>query len=168
MAGALSLTVPANREVVDGGLEARSPLINHYVIEFCARMRSSKVRNRVGKYLLKKPAQRYFPTDFVHRPKMGFGIPLAAWLRGPLRKVVLETLLNERLMAPLSGAVIERTLHEFESGLDGHESRFWSLLMFGGWRVQRGEGEDWRSSTSKQWPAHVLIFESADLIALLY
>ena len=122
------------------GLETRSPLLDHEVIEFCARLPVlHKVKNSVGKYLLKKLAQRYFPADFVHRPKMGFGIPLAAWLRGPLRKVLHETLLDERVMAPLSGAVIERTLREFESGRDGHESRLWALLMFGCWRMQQGE-----------------------------
>jgi asparagine synthase (glutamine-hydrolysing) len=123
------------------GLETRSPLLDHEVIEFCARLPVQyKVKDRVGKYLLKKLAERYFPANFVHRPKMGFGIPLAAWLRGPLRNVLRETLLDPQLMAPLSGAVIERTLREFESGRDGHESRLWALLMFGCWRRQQGEG----------------------------
>jgi asparagine synthase (glutamine-hydrolysing) len=123
------------------GLETRSPLLDHELIEFCAALPvQHKVRNGVGKYLLKKLAQRYFPADFVHRPKMGFGIPLAAWLRGPLRKLLRETLLDQPVMAPLSGAVVERTLREFESGSDGHESRLWALLMFGCWRMQQGEG----------------------------
>ena len=74
--------------------------------------------------MLKKLAERYFPADFVHRPKMGFGVPLAVWLRGPLRKVLHETLLDARLMAPLSATVIERTLREFESGGDGHDPVF--------------------------------------------
>jgi asparagine synthase (glutamine-hydrolysing) len=117
------------------GLETRSPLLDHEVIEFCARLPVlHKVKDRVGKYLLKKLAERYFPADFVHRRKMGFGIPLAAWLRGPLRKVLNETLLDVWLMAPLSIALIERTLREFEAGDATHKSRLWSLLMFGVWR----------------------------------
>ena len=120
------------------GLETRSPLLDHEVIEFCARLPVQyKVKNRVGKYLLKKLAERYFPAEFVHRPKMGFGIPLAAWLRGPLCKVLRETLLDARLMAPLSGAVIERTLKEFEAGINAHEYQLWVLLMFGYWRRQK-------------------------------
>jgi len=120
------------------GLETRSPLLDHEVIEFCARLPVLyKVKDQVGKYLLKKLAERYFPGNYVHRPKMGFGIPLAAWLRGPLRNVLRETLLDARLMAPLSGAVIERTLREFDSGDDGHKSRLWALLMFGCWRRQQ-------------------------------
>jgi asparagine synthase (glutamine-hydrolysing) len=119
------------------GLETRSPLLDHKVIEFCARLPVRyKVKGQVGKYLLKKLAERYFPAHFVHRRKMGFGIPVAAWLRGPLRKVLREMLLDPRLMSPLSGTVIERTLREFDSGRDGHESRLWALLMFGCWRTQ--------------------------------
>jgi asparagine synthase (glutamine-hydrolysing) len=119
------------------GLEARSPLLDHEVIEFCARLPvRHKVRNRVGKYLLKKLAQRYYPAEFVHRRKMGFGIPLGAWLHGPLRKVLNETLMDVRLMAPLSTALIQLTLREFEAGGNKHESRLWALLMFGVWRSQ--------------------------------
>jgi asparagine synthase (glutamine-hydrolysing) len=119
------------------GLETRSPLLDHEVIEFCARLPVQyKVKDRVGKYLLKKLAERYFPANFVHRPKMGFATPLAAWLRGPLRNVMNQTLLDARLMGPLSAPVIKRTLKEFEAGINTHESRLWALLMFGYWRRQ--------------------------------
>ena len=120
------------------GLETRSPLLDHEVIEFCARLPvQHKVKDRVGKHLLKKLAERYFPAEFVHRRKMGFGVPLGDWLRGPLRKVLRDTLLDAGLMAPLSATVIERTLREFESGGNEHESRLWALLMFGAWRKQQ-------------------------------
>ena len=120
------------------GLETRSPLLDHEVIEFCAKLPVQyKVKDRVGKYLLKKLAERYFPSEFVHRRKMGFGIPLGDWLRGPLRNALRETLLDAQLMAPLSSAVIERTLREFEAGRFEHESRLWALLMLGTWRSQQ-------------------------------
>ena len=120
------------------GLETRSPLLDHEVIEFCARLPvRHKVKDRVGKHLLKKLAERYFPAEFVHRRKMGFSVPLGDWLRGPLRKVLRETLLDVGLMAPLSATVIERTLREFETGGNEHKSRLWALLMFGAWRSQQ-------------------------------
>jgi asparagine synthase (glutamine-hydrolysing) len=120
------------------GLETRSPLLDHEVIEFCARLPVlHKVKNSVGKYLLKKLAERYFPADFVHRCKKGFTPPLVAWLRGPLRKVLRGTLLDVALMEPLSVKLIERTLQEFEAGINAHESRLWALLMFGYWRLQK-------------------------------
>jgi asparagine synthase (glutamine-hydrolysing) len=120
------------------GLETRSPLLDHAVIEFCASLPVRlKVKDGAGKYLLKKLAERYFPPAFVHRPKRGFAIPLAAWLRGPLRKILLETLLDAELMAPFSTPVIARTLREFDAGVGAHESRLWALLMFGCWRSVR-------------------------------
>src|SRR5437899_6976021 len=111
--------------------------LDHVVIDFCARLPLQfKVKDQVRKHLLKRLAERYFPANFVHRPKMGFGPPLAAWLRGPLRNVMNQTVLDARLMAPLSAPVIKRTLREFEAGINAHESRLWALLMFGYWRRQ--------------------------------
>lgn len=120
------------------GLETRSPLLDHEVIEFCARLPIAlKVSGRVGKYLLKKLAERYFPKPFVHRRKMGFGIPVAQWLRGPLRPVLRDTLCDRATMAPLAAPAIERTLREFDNGADHHGSRLWALLMYGMWRQQQ-------------------------------
>jgi asparagine synthase (glutamine-hydrolysing) len=122
------------------GLETRSPLLDHKVIEFCARLPVRyKVRHRSGKYLLKKLAERHFPAELVHRPKRGFSPPLVDWLRGPLRNVLREMLLDDRLMGPLAVPVIARTLREFEAGRGGHERRLWALLMFGSWRLHRAQ-----------------------------
>jgi asparagine synthase (glutamine-hydrolysing) len=120
------------------GLEARSPLLDHEVMEFCARLPiRMKVHDRVGKRLLKQLALRYFPSEFVHRRKMGFGIPLAEWLRGPLWKVVNETLRNPELMAPLSMPTITKVVRAFQDGQDANDTRLWTLLMFGYWNGQQ-------------------------------
>ncbi len=122
------------------GLETRSPLLDHELIEFCAALPVQyKVQGGEGKYLLKKLAERYFASPFVYRRKMGFGIPLASWLRGPLSDVLQDTLRDSRLMAPLEQAVINRTLSEFRNGNSAHESRLWSLLMFGTWRQHHAD-----------------------------
>ena len=117
------------------GLETRSPLLDQEVIEYCAALPVQlKVKNGTGKYLLKKLAERYFPTPFVYRTKMGFGIPLAEWLRGSLRKILEDTLRDEALMAPLVHSTIERYLNEFLHHDVNHSKRLWALLMFGMWR----------------------------------
>lgn len=117
------------------GLETRSPLLDHEVIEYCAALPVDyKVNNRVGKYLLKKLTERYLPREFVHRRKMGFGIPVAEWLRGQLRPLLEDTLRSAEAMEPLDRSVIEHTLDEFlYRGVD-HSSRLWALLMYGVWR----------------------------------
>jgi len=117
------------------GLETRSPLLDHELIEYCAALPLEyKVMNGVGKYLLKRLAERYFPNDFVHRRKMGFGIPLVRWLRGPLRLALERTLRNNELMQPLNPLVIDATLEAFYRGDDEQGSRLWTLLMYGNWR----------------------------------
>lgn len=123
------------------GLETRSPLLDHEVIEYCATLPAAlKVNDGVGKYLLKKLAERYFPKDFVHRPKMGFGIPVADWLRGPLRPVLEGTLRSPGTMAPLCQVVIRQTLDQFlNEGVD-HSAKLWTLMMYGLWRRHAATG----------------------------
>jgi asparagine synthase (glutamine-hydrolysing) len=124
---------------MNSGLETRSPLLDHQVMEFCASLPADlKVRNGVGKYLLKKLAERYFPSRFVYRQKMGFGIPLESWLRGPLSDTLRETLTSPELMTPLNQSTVASTLNEFLAGRSEHASRLWCLLMFGVWRHQEG------------------------------
>jgi asparagine synthase (glutamine-hydrolysing) len=117
------------------GLEIRSPLLDHEVIEFCASLPVElKVKNQIGKYLLKKLAERYFPEQFVHRRKMGFAIPIAEWLSGPLRSTMEEILREKEIMKPLDHQVILKTLDDFLcNGID-HSSRLWALFMYGVWK----------------------------------
>lgn len=117
------------------GLEARSPLLDHEVIEFCASLPVGlKVRGGTGKYLLKRLAERYLPHEFIYRRKMGFGIPLAQWLHGPLAPLIEEVLFEASLMAPLSEAVIRKTVKQFREQHIDHSSRLWALLMYGLWK----------------------------------
>jgi asparagine synthase (glutamine-hydrolysing) len=122
------------------GLEARSPLLDHKLIEFCASLDVNlKVRNSTGKYLLKRLAEKYFPKTFVHRPKMGFGIPLATWLRGPLKQVTESVILDSALMEPMSMHPIKRSwdllLKREGNSSDAEAGRIWALLMYGQWRL---------------------------------
>jgi asparagine synthase (glutamine-hydrolysing) len=117
------------------GLEARSPLLDHELIEFCAKLSTRcKVQRGIGKYLLKKLAEKYFPKRFVHRQKMGFGIPLAAWMRNDFRPMLEDILRDSLCMSPLNQAVVENTLRKFLAGDDNETTRLWTLFMFGLWR----------------------------------
>lgn len=125
------------------GLEARSPLLDQEVIEFCASLPVKfKVHKRSGKYLLKKLASRYIPDNLIDRPKMGFAIPLADWLRGPLKPMIEEVLGDRDLMDPLDLQTIRSVKSAFFTDSPIHASRIWALLMFGKWNEMRRSGGD--------------------------
>lgn len=117
------------------GLETRSPLLDHEVMEFCASLPTHlKVHRGTGKYLLKKLAERYLPHDLLYRRKMGFSIPLGEWLRGPLRETVRDLLSSRTLMDPLDADVIQEHVDGFYDRGEEHDSRIWSLLMYAKWK----------------------------------
>jgi asparagine synthase (glutamine-hydrolysing) len=121
-------------------LEARVPLLDHRVVELAWRMPLAyKVRRGVGKRLLRRVLHRHVPPALVERPKMGFGIPVGVWLRGPLRDWA-ESLLDAHALedAMLRPAPILRTWREHLSGRYNWDQRMWTVLMYMAWtRAQR-------------------------------
>jgi asparagine synthase (glutamine-hydrolysing) len=80
-------------------LEARCPMTDFRIVEWAMRLPLQlKVRDGVTKYLLKKVLEKYLPAQCIYRPKMGFSVPLAAWLRGPLRGWAQELVNDDSLM----------------------------------------------------------------------
>lgn len=118
-------------------LEAREPLLDHRVAEFAWRMPVDlKVRNGVSKWLLRQVLYRHVPRELVERPKMGFGVPIDSWLRGPLREWA-EGLLDEnrlRREGILNPAPIRRKWAEHLSGDRNWQYDLWVVLMFQAWR----------------------------------
>ncbi len=128
-------------------LEARSPFLDHRLLEFSASLPAA-VRCPGGelKGLLKRVAARRLGEAFVQRPKRGFAPPLAKWLREDLRDLVGDLLLGAgRLTAEyLDSGAIERTWREHATGARNHARRLWSLLMLELWfrthRAGRSDG----------------------------
>ena len=113
-------------------LEARDPLLDHMIIEWAAKLPPSwKLRDGTNKYLLRKLAYRYIPREILDRPKMGFGVPMAQWLRGGLKSWG-ESLLqdNQALDALGLDALAVKSLwaaHQ-ENKLQAHTA-LWSVLV---------------------------------------
>jgi asparagine synthase (glutamine-hydrolysing) len=130
------ILVKVDRASMASGLEVRSPLLDHRVIEAAWRLPvASKMRSGVGKLVLRSILARYLPQPLFERPKQGFGVPVAAWLRGPLREWA-EDLLGEREQkneSVLDMEIVRRTWAEHLSGTRDHGFRLWTVLMLQAW-----------------------------------
>ncbi|WXB11455.1 asparagine synthase (glutamine-hydrolyzing) [Pendulispora albinea] len=131
-----SVLTKVDRASMAHGLEVRPPLLDNDMIDWAFSLPSHyKLRGKVGKYLFKKAASGHVPRDIIARPKKGFGIPLRAWLRGPLA---------EKLDAVMSGSpvwdggLLEReTFREYHlqhrAKQVDHSKPLWSLLVLDHW-----------------------------------
>jgi len=117
-------------------LEVRSPLLDHHVVEFAARLPvSMKLRGRTSKYLLKQVIATQLPSAVLDRPKAGFGVPLDDWFRGSLRDTARDVLLGKRATERgyFEPATVRRYLDDHAKGRAQHHARLWSLLMLELW-----------------------------------
>ncbi len=117
-------------------LEVRVPLLDHTVVEFATSLPSAwKLRGWTTKYLLKQLALRLLPRHIVHRRKRGFAIPVAAWLRGPLRGLAEDLLAPERLRQQgiFDADAVSHLLREHVERRANHRKPLFTLLLFQLW-----------------------------------
>ncbi|MBI4366869.1 MAG: asparagine synthase (glutamine-hydrolyzing) [Deltaproteobacteria bacterium] len=118
-------------------LEVRVPLLDHRVVEFAWRQpRERLISGGRGKRPLRAVLARYLPADLIDRPKMGFGVPIGEWLRGPLRDWAEDLLSPQALAAGglLNPAPIRARFTEHLSGRRNWQHSLWTVLQFQAWR----------------------------------
>jgi asparagine synthase (glutamine-hydrolysing) len=131
------LLVKADRASMATSLELRSPLLDHEVLELGLSLPDSLRFNGLrGKLALRRAFAHLIPPELAGRPKTGFGIPLGAWFRGPLRELAGDVLLGRRARArgQLRLQVVERLLSEHARGERDHGHRLWCLLVLELWQ----------------------------------
>ena len=115
-------------------LEVRVPFLDHPLTEWVSGLPSEwKLRGQEGKYLLKKSLEPHLPNDVLYRDKMGFGVPLAKWFRGPLKDRLRRDLLESGGLAAtglFNQRYLARLVDEHQSGMRDHSAPLWTLLMF--------------------------------------
>ncbi|MCB9988015.1 MAG: asparagine synthase (glutamine-hydrolyzing) [Rhodospirillales bacterium] len=117
-------------------LEARAPLLDRRVFEHCWRLpQNMKIRDGKGKWLLREVLARHVPRELFERPKQGFTIPVAEWLRGDLRPWA-ENLLDEKRLVEegyLRPLVVRQTWRDHLDGKGRNGHKLWAVLMFQAW-----------------------------------
>jgi asparagine synthase (glutamine-hydrolysing) len=117
-------------------LEARSPLLDHRLVEFCAALPSDyKLRGRTSKWLLRQVMRDRLPPEILTRSKMGFGVPVGEWLRGELRPLLEDTLLSSRSLARgyFRPQALRALVEDHTTRRADRTSHIWALLMLELW-----------------------------------
>jgi asparagine synthase (glutamine-hydrolysing) len=142
------ILVKVDRAAMHVSLETRVPMLDHQFVELAWQLPPHmKVRGRETKWLLKQLARKYVPAGLIDRPKMGFGIPVAQWLRGPLREWCEDLLSETRLRR--EGFLHARRVHErwrrYAEGNSTQGESIWQVLMFQAWLAARSASEPTRA-----------------------
>ncbi len=130
------LLVKVDIATMANSLEARSPFLDHHVMEFAASLPEKfKLRGLTSKYLLKRILKKLLPAENLDRRKMGFGVPIGPWLRTTLQPFLRETLLNEAALRRglFKPEAVKQLVELHTRGERDHSHQLWTLLMLELW-----------------------------------
>lgn len=137
-------------------IESRVPFLDHKLVEFAARLpERMKLRGWKTKYILRQAMKGKLPEEILTRKKMGFPVPVGAWLRGPFRHLVDEYILGSRAMERgiLNQDFVRDLAARHQTG-ENHSERLWMLINFEIWQRRFLDGEDVRISKTKRPAQH--------------
>lgn len=130
------LLVKVDRMSMAHSIEGRSPLLDHRLMEFAARLPGGlKLKGYQLKNILKKVGEQYLPREILYRKKQGFGVPVGLWLRREMKSLLYSLLFNSSLVRDgwLKGEGVRRIVEEHVSDSRDHSHRLWALIMLELW-----------------------------------
>ncbi len=130
------ILVKVDRAAMANSLETRVPFLDHRVVEFAWNLPMSlKIKEGKGKWILREVLYKHVPKSMIERPKMGFGIPLDEWLRGPLKEWAYDTLSSSNLNKHgfFNNSAIHEKLDQHTSKRRNWQYQLWDVLMFQNW-----------------------------------
>lgn len=133
------MLVKVDRTSMANSLEVRCPLLDAELADLAARIPNAwKIRNGRGKFLMIQALGELLPAELLNRPKMGFGVPLAAWFRTELREMLVDHLTSSAFLARgiASGAFVRALIEEHQSQRRDNSQWLWSLLMLELWFLE--------------------------------
>ena len=125
-----------DRATMTNSLEGREPMLDHRILEFAAQLPDEyKYQNGIKKRILREITHDYIPKELLDRPKMGFAIPIAKWLKNELRDHVEEYLNEDRIekQGIFNWEFITKLKMDFYKGRKEYDSKIWYFLMFQMW-----------------------------------
>ena len=125
-----------DRASMSVSLEVRAPFLDPRVAQFAANIPLEyKLKGNKGKYILKKAVEPLLPKNILHRPKKGFGIPIAEWLKGRLNPLMHSMLDAKRLneQGLFNAEFVQKLMKEHETNVASHHKQLWTLLVFQLW-----------------------------------
>jgi len=128
------ILVKADRATMAYSLEGRSPWLDYRMAELAATLPGEfKVRGLTGKYIFKRAMANWVPDRLLWRPKMGFSVPMAEWMRSSLKPLVESLVLRPEMDPYVAPAEVRRLWEAHQSGLSDHSRPLWALLMLAAW-----------------------------------
>ncbi|OGP90868.1 MAG: asparagine synthase (glutamine-hydrolyzing) [Deltaproteobacteria bacterium RBG_16_47_11] len=131
-----SILVKVDRASMANSLEVRAPFLDHELVEYMMELPSTlKLKGWTSKYLLKKAAEPYLPADIIRRKKKGFGVPIAKWVKGPLKEMFMDLLSFDRIKEEgyLNPQYVQKLLQDHLMNRRDNRKQLWTLLVWELW-----------------------------------
>jgi asparagine synthase (glutamine-hydrolysing) len=131
-----SILAKVDRASMAWSLEVRAPFLDHELVEFLIGLPSKlKLKGFTSKYILKKAMRNWLPDEVINRPKKGFGVPIARWVKGPLKELFKDLLLSDRIRREgfLSPHYVTKLLQDHLANKKDNRKQLWTLLVWELW-----------------------------------